>query len=751
MRLVIGRAQDLRIRQNVAAPMESEPRVPGPYTFGPYEFDPVAFRLSRGGESIAVEPKALDVLKVLLDRAPAMVSKAEIFDLVWTDVAVTDNALTRVVAQLRKALDDDAKNPSYIETVATRGYRMATAVARGSAPTLPSAVVSAASEPLTAGERAAASIPEVPAAPQAPSPARSPHRWTWAALAIAVVTLGVLGWALSRPTVQQAAPVAAPPALLSLESRNVSNPSLSPDGGSVAYASDRTGSFEIYVSGLARGSRELALTRDGGQNGFPSWSPDGKWVAYHSRSRGGIWIVPATGGSPAQVASRGMSPSWSPDSEWVVYTTSEGGTAAQSTLEIVRRDGSGRRSITAQAAPAGGHMSPVWSRSGRVITFIVNNGLEFTEIWATTRDGARPWKLTNEASVGAFALGPGDRSIYYTAGQVGARALYRVDTDPESLAVQGPPTLIPGVPPALSTGISISPGGMLAIGVIPAVERNLWAIDRRGDGTWTEPQQVTRDRLRASLPAVSPDGNRVAYSQSGPGVEGSVWVAGIDGSNRTPLFLEGTSSDPSWAAGGRVFVARGGRTEQQTFWLVDLQSKRGEPVTALPTENVRSPRLSPDGRTLAFWRLEADGSMNTYTQQLDSRESRRITSDGEAMYYPTWSPDSRWLAVEIKRGQRTQVGIVPAQGGAVVQLTNAPGQNWPHSWSPDGHEIVFAGERDGVWNLFTVSRVTGAIQQLTHLSSSSGYVRYPAWSPKGDRIVFERGVYDGAIWTMNVQ
>ena len=71
-----------------------------------------------------VEPKALDVLQLLIARAPQVVDKAEIFSIVWKDIAVTDNALTRVVAQLRRTLDDDPKAPRYIETVATRGYAL---------------------------------------------------------------------------------------------------------------------------------------------------------------------------------------------------------------------------------------------------------------------------------------------------------------------------------------------------------------------------------------------------------------------------------------------------------------------------------------------------------------------------------------------------------------------------------------------------------------------------------------------------
>ena len=80
------------------------------------------------GRPIELEPKAFAVLIYLVERRERVVSKEEIFGAVWPDVAVTDNALTRVIAQLRRQLGDDAKAPKYIETVPTAGYRFIAAV-----------------------------------------------------------------------------------------------------------------------------------------------------------------------------------------------------------------------------------------------------------------------------------------------------------------------------------------------------------------------------------------------------------------------------------------------------------------------------------------------------------------------------------------------------------------------------------------------------------------------------------------------
>ena len=92
--------------------MDTDPR----FQFGHYELDPGTFKLLKSGETVALEPKGIDLLRLLLERAPRVVEKQEIFSIVWKDVAVTDNALTRLITHIRKVLEDDPKMPRYIET-----------------------------------------------------------------------------------------------------------------------------------------------------------------------------------------------------------------------------------------------------------------------------------------------------------------------------------------------------------------------------------------------------------------------------------------------------------------------------------------------------------------------------------------------------------------------------------------------------------------------------------------------------------
>jgi DNA-binding winged helix-turn-helix (wHTH) protein/Flp pilus assembly protein TadD len=93
------------------------------YKFGPFVVDGGAYRLIRDGTSVPLSPKIIDLLLFLAARPSVLVSKDELFRALWPDVAVTDNALTQAVSELRQALGDDPANPKYVQTVARRGYR----------------------------------------------------------------------------------------------------------------------------------------------------------------------------------------------------------------------------------------------------------------------------------------------------------------------------------------------------------------------------------------------------------------------------------------------------------------------------------------------------------------------------------------------------------------------------------------------------------------------------------------------------
>jgi DNA-binding winged helix-turn-helix (wHTH) protein/tetratricopeptide (TPR) repeat protein len=101
------------------------------YRFGDFTLDPASFRLLDKGALVPLSPKIIDLLLYLVARPSVLVSKEELFKALWPDVAVTDNALTQAVSELRQALGDDASSPAYVQTVSRRGYRFIAAVHHG--------------------------------------------------------------------------------------------------------------------------------------------------------------------------------------------------------------------------------------------------------------------------------------------------------------------------------------------------------------------------------------------------------------------------------------------------------------------------------------------------------------------------------------------------------------------------------------------------------------------------------------------
>ena len=105
------------------------------YEFDEFRFEPANARLLRAGTPLHVEPKALQVLALLIGAAGSLVSRDALHDRVWGRVVVTPGTLTRLIAELRRLLDDNPAKPRYIATVHTRGYRWVAHVTAHGGPT----------------------------------------------------------------------------------------------------------------------------------------------------------------------------------------------------------------------------------------------------------------------------------------------------------------------------------------------------------------------------------------------------------------------------------------------------------------------------------------------------------------------------------------------------------------------------------------------------------------------------------------
>ena len=110
-----------------------KPDLPGArLRFDRFELDEAEARLTRAGEPVALAPKPFAVLCALTRKPDKLVTKNELLDAVWGHRFVTESVLKTAISEVRAALDDDPKQPRYIETVWRHGYRFIGAAASSS-------------------------------------------------------------------------------------------------------------------------------------------------------------------------------------------------------------------------------------------------------------------------------------------------------------------------------------------------------------------------------------------------------------------------------------------------------------------------------------------------------------------------------------------------------------------------------------------------------------------------------------------
>jgi len=142
------------------------------FLVGEWQVSPPLNLLVRGEERVRLEPRVMDVLVQLAERADEVVSKEELIERVWKGRYATDDVLSVAIYSLRKSLGDDARRPRYVATVSRRGYRLI-------------APVQLAAEPSTGIPAGAPGQPE----------ARRPRGFSWPAAAVAVAAAVALALA----------------------------------------------------------------------------------------------------------------------------------------------------------------------------------------------------------------------------------------------------------------------------------------------------------------------------------------------------------------------------------------------------------------------------------------------------------------------------------------------------------------------------------------------------------------------------
>jgi WD40 repeat protein len=144
------------------------------------------------------------------------------------------------------------------------------------------------------------------------------------------------------------------------------------------------------------------------------------------------------------------------------------------------------------------------------------------------------------------------------------------------------------------------------------------------------------------------------------------------------------------------------------------------------------PTWSPDGTRIAFGSTQ-DGDPDIYVINIDGTDRRKLTNNVIPDWEPAWSPKGDRIAYSALRDGDGDIYIINPDGTDPVRLTDNDADDIAPSWSPDGAKIVFCTDRDGFWEIYVLD-AEGSNQRRITDNQSNDWV--PVWSPDGGKIAF---------------
>jgi len=477
---------------------------------------------------------------------------------------------------------------------------------------------------------------------------------------------------------------------LGSSSRNISVRTVE---GQVVFASNRSGSCEIYIMN-ADGTGLSRLTYNSTDEEEPYWSPDGNKIVFTSHRDGNAEIY------------------------------------------VMNADGSWQTRLTNNSILDG---NPCWSPYGKKIAFHRND-----DIYVMNADGTNVTNLTNNLSVDHTASwSPDGSKIAFVSERDGNAEIYVMNADGTGLTTRLTNNLAIDCYPCWSPD-----GNKIAFASYRNGNFDIYVMDANGTGQ-TPLTTITEDDLE---PNWSPDGRKILFSSKRDG-NSEIYVMNADGTGQTRL-MNNTAFDGFACWGGYKIAIQSTRTGSSQIFSM-YPNGTGLTRLTINSSNEYDPSWSPDRKKIAFSRYNSTyQSTDLYIMNADGTGqtviiAHVVMSVYEAYRDSCWSPDGTKLAVASNHDGNGEIYIYDTNGTELKRLTNSPGvYDGAPCWSPDGTKIAFVSDMDGDNEIYFMNADgTGTPTKLTNNSASDNL---PSWSQDGTKIVFE-SYRDGKmeIYVMN--
>ena len=656
------------------------------YNFGGFRLDTHNQRLLRSGEAITLTLKQFELLLALVENAGDVVSKDQLFERVWRDVAVADETLTRNISWLRQKLGDGGEQ-KFIETVPKRGYRFAAEVTATDQPEIlveettltrvrveetlifdgandsvaplaankdeitPPQLTDAETSALEQHERedAGNSIQFAPHSAAAPPRYRrrnTASRWLFGALAlIAAASISLLIYQNYFEPINAKVRMAANFRPFSGVQGREDTPAFSPDGKQLAFSwnGGTRDNSDIYIQIIGAGE-PVRLTDTEVQEQYPVFSPDGTHIAFvrEYADYGEVILIPALGGAERRVArlfSGNFSISFAPDGASIAVVDAADESGKQFAVFALDLKTGERRRLTA-AAEFTGETTPRFSPDGKSLAFVRVFPEFAQDLYVVSTDGAmnEPVRLTaDKRTINSLAWSADGSEIFFVSQRESNRM-------------------------------------------------NIWRISAAGGAA--EIFSTAGDYLTNI--AASPDGKTLAFV--GRTHHSDLYRMTFGGAAAEPLIATSFFEDmPDFSSDGRHIAFRSNRSDSSEAWIGDADGKNLRQLTG-ENRHVGVVRFSPDAAQIAF-HANKDESKDIFVASVESGKSRRLTDNPAYDSYPAWSADGKNIYFTSDRTGENNIWRVPANGGDAVQITRGGGAE-PLA-SADGKWIYYTKKGSG--------------------------------------------------------
>jgi Tol biopolymer transport system component/DNA-binding winged helix-turn-helix (wHTH) protein len=707
------------------------------YAFDSFIVDAGKSVLLREGQSVPLTPKAFEILLVLVRNPGRVLKKEELLEEVWPDAFVDENNLPRNISSLRKALGEGPAEHKYIVTLPGQGYRFVAEVRQLESPNGAPTRALLESVPLepTKLEPAITVHEEVVRSEPATRKPRSINLLV-VVCACLVLALGISGYFLVQQWLHSSQPTTAQRKLwqLTFEPGLETDPSWSPDGRFVAYSSDQSGNFDIWVRSIGEGN-SVQVTSSPAHDWQPNWSPDGLSLVFRSeREGGGLFVVPALGGSERKLCGFGYRPRWSPDGSQVLFYSSAYTGAVKSKTYVINSTGGTPRDPLNDFVPQFvSTLLVAWHPDGNRLSVWGNHRQAGWSFWTVPLNGGPPLQSQIDPAVQSqlkeagvrfanFLWMPSANGLIFEGESQGIRNLWKVKVDPSTLRwIDGLERLTTGA--GKDTDIAVSSDGRKLAFSIRSERNRLWTLpfDPVSGQTTGPSQPLTVAGMDALQPGLSPDGKLLVFRKRRADKE-ELWAKSL--ANGRETLLTGADDfrrvNPILSNDGtRLIYIRSGpaqvETDPQASRTLALQTTSGgdEQIVTSPMQGrISLTDWTPDGKWILMSSdLQTPGRVALCLFPLDAApraetQMRMIASNAEYnLWQGRFSPDGRWISFNAFNATDPSVStvyVVSASGGEWVKLTE--GRYWDDKprWSPDGKAIYFVSNRTGFFNVWKV-------------------------------------------------